>query len=227
MAAGTSRVCEVEDCGILAVGRCRVCHRTFCQSHQGIYEIRQPLGFVDIERDSSKCSLCAASEVRRQIDAETIKRQHQTDEGRAHRTALEERIRQLLRQLQSMRIGPTPQMQEVVRKTLLGSFKHSKIETGAKGWPVGTLSWRATKMEGPTRNPGGEHALERALLTGDEMFLVDVLPRQGPGTEGYVTRNADGPVKLVTIEMSLADVLTRDLEEVIRNLESLVRSGNP
>lgn len=51
--------CEIERCGVLAMGRCGQCHRAFCSSHQGISDRAPGLPSLGQVIYTDVCSACA------------------------------------------------------------------------------------------------------------------------------------------------------------------------
>lgn len=54
--SATPAVCAIDDCGVIAIGRCATCKRAFCRSHQGYGRdnFMQPVPYLDL------CAPCAA-----------------------------------------------------------------------------------------------------------------------------------------------------------------------
>lgn len=130
--------CEVDGCGVVALGRCRACGKAFCKSHQGRYE--RGATYVDW------CIRCLEADGRSKGDRRFIVDDPDDVERReeAKRFMYRDAAALLLeRNVPSVRIG-TPQTRTRVEKTLFGrgrSITTTELGECHPGWVIGGYSW--------------------------------------------------------------------------------------
>jgi hypothetical protein len=131
----TPAVCEVESCGVLAVGRCLTCQRPFCRTHQGRGgAIHAPVQFVD------QCTVCTAERA-----AEGIRRAKAEE---AERVAAKEAVdRRIHAAVATLAATTKPQ----ARKRWVGATRRwwssrprELYEPDTPAWPIGELRWKRT-----------------------------------------------------------------------------------
>jgi hypothetical protein len=87
--------CEIEDCGVLAVGRCQTCTRPFCTTHQARVSPGSPSHnalYIDL------CAGCQAEQRRRAADQVTSRQ----DAERARLRAIDDPYERLAEALRSL-----------------------------------------------------------------------------------------------------------------------------
>jgi hypothetical protein len=198
----TAAVCEVDNCSILAVGRCTTCKRAFCSSHQALTrEIR----YVDM------CAPCFAKqqaerEARGQASADSPRRYF----PQAAKTDL-------------LTAGvPTVDIYEVRSEWKPGRFRGGRyvdvVTTLGSGWILGTFKWGYYK---PSR-------YDRELVSGD---WLTALLCEGPSwlrrPDSYyafirVTPHPPG----YQYVFSDGDGFSGDLEEARLAVKRLIRESN-
>jgi hypothetical protein len=124
-------VCGIDDCGVLAIGRCRDCGNAFCMSHQG----RNPAG-------DGYAALCEPCATRRHAAAPAAR-----DVAPVHRLGDEQRwvmSGQAVRDLTAKGVPPLPVIEQR-RRTVKLRFggervEIDEIEVGTL-WVLGRFEW--------------------------------------------------------------------------------------
>jgi hypothetical protein len=116
--------CEIDECGVAAIGRCGRCWQAFCGSHQATRNTGEPL--VD------RCRVCRPPA------------SYQPSQYQQHLQAIggvEQRLRDMLEQLHAAgRPGAEPLVQWDHSRSLV-FVKWKQAPTGKLGWRVGTRRW--------------------------------------------------------------------------------------
>lgn len=129
--------CEINDCGVLAIGRCVACGRAMCTSHRGRGSYGQPV--VD------QCSECQSAERMARGSALT---------GRAERVSRAmEQIKAVARHLAANGVPPDTRVCEGkrLRRGILGGEKWVRDPASdLYGWFIGEYDWTGTYQSGST-----------------------------------------------------------------------------
>ncbi len=156
-------VCEIDGCGVLAIGRCDVCKKAFCQSHQARSLI---LPYASL------CSLCLAQ-------SEASKKQRksaiQADKDYIAAKASDE--------LRKSRVSTIDiyELKQEFRSGLFGRVQHiDKFNFVCEGWILGEFTWSIdishTEGQGPdTKDWRETNSSSRltALLNSGQVVPVD------------------------------------------------------
>lgn len=142
MAQATPAVCEIDQCGVLAVGRCATCKRAFCSSHMAHHP---NAGWL-----VNMCALCFA-ETPEQVERakwakeaeERAKRQKENDDAKGYFESGRARMALLTSGVQLVNIRWTWRYGIRVQ----GFFSRSPYEAviNGRGWILGEFQWHIYK----------------------------------------------------------------------------------
>lgn len=114
--------CEIDQCGVLAIGRCIGCRKAFCQSHRE----RPVREYGDV------CSACQTANIDRQRSiSERI-------------LAAQEKIRSIAEALAAAKIEPDELYFEAYTTKRRTFGRDKTVEDPSRdeyGWPLGTYTW--------------------------------------------------------------------------------------
>jgi hypothetical protein len=127
--------CELDGCGVAAIGRCASCGRRFCLTHQGR---SGPIALVD------RCESCQSTEVARLAED---REHHAAAVGKTRSTVPQNQdlIARSVQMLLSAKPGQASQRFHTYgRSRFMGKekFYQCPLETG---WPIGDLEWEVNK----------------------------------------------------------------------------------
>lgn len=131
MAQASPAVCEIDECGVLAIGRCATCKRAFCASHQAR---------VGYTRYDNQCAPCLAK-----IDAD---RADQTQKAQAKEEEAREYIQAGAAKTALLRNGVAPVEiycpREDWKKGFFGLRDRAVVELHpiGRGWILGEFRWK-------------------------------------------------------------------------------------
>lgn len=123
-----SAECEIDSCGVQAIGRCHSCGRTFCASHQGRGGF---VAYVD------QCGPCRTASVQRQSDQQIADFEHVI----SRQQAMRDRIRELVATLSAAGIVAEPRWRWVGERKRFLRGREQQFEAAEPAWPVGLHSW--------------------------------------------------------------------------------------
>jgi len=140
--------CEIDDCGVLAIGRCLRCGRPMCTSHRAL----TPQGGPVIDQ-CTQCQTAIAKEgrdrsQREALEAEVARRARQDRMRTAKRAILS-----LIRQLAAAGHRPDKKIRHAQKQVEVGWWtrrteSREDPENHLYGWFVGTYTWEYSAMSG-------------------------------------------------------------------------------
>jgi len=166
--APVSADCQIDECGVPAVGRCRNCSRAFCVTHQG----RVLGGPVYVDR----CEPCTTQDVQRRRDHDEQFGPSFVHSGRA-RTVL------ATAGVPTVEIHTVEQHLKVTRLTLRVKKQWTTSAPFGHGWLLGDLLWQYN-AGGPG---GGSDNIEHCLTA----LLRDPVPDKNGVIESGLVRVAE------------------------------------
>lgn len=144
MGPASAAVCEIDGCGVLAVGRCATCKRAFCSSHQGYGRdsFMHPIPYIDM------CAPCM--EAKKAADAK------RAEEARAPYFYFESgtaRAELLASGVQSVPLYVVRQEWKVTKTDFWGRAHHEmvdNVQSVGRGWILGMFKWKFNLRDGET-----------------------------------------------------------------------------
>lgn len=136
--------CEIDECGVLAVGRCLRCGRAMCTSHRAL----TPQGGPAIDQ----CTQCQAAIVREHQDRARPD-PAAVHAAKARKRAAKKAILDLIRQLAAAGHRPDEKIRHAEKQVEVGWWtrrteSREDPENHLYGWFVGTHTWSYATMSG-------------------------------------------------------------------------------
>lgn len=132
-------VCEINGCGVLAIGRCLTCGRAFCGSHQGRGRMQQ-VPYTNM------CAPCmdAQAEAAAKVMAELLAPHLYFQSGTAHADLVASGAK-------SIALFTIKRDWKVTKTGFFGGQRGEYVDTpqlAGRGWLLGTFKWRCVVHDG-------------------------------------------------------------------------------
>jgi hypothetical protein len=201
--------CEINYCGVLAVGRCVECGKAMCASHRAQGEYGPIV---------NRCSECMRRETQKRFEIFHGLREDDNPvvQRRLH---AQERIKNVARQLAVAGIAPDTPVTESGRagRGLFGLRKEQGTGGGKLGWYVGENGWEVPETE-PRSDRARSWKIAKSFVTSDGRLVMEGGYVCGEG--GYYV-----PFKLAPYK-TRADTLNLESEfweEIASQMEGIAR----
>ena len=192
-------LCEIQNCGVLAVGRCGDCRLAMCDSHRGTYSISY--GTVI---HSGRCNNCTTI----WFGKEAAKKQAAEESARASVRADERLVKNEARhELRSHKI-PTVDVYRFTgwkRTSLLFGKELRTYELVGEGWLIGSFEWERGGAGGSNETWTSREST--VLLDNDHDSLAWV--EKDDGSPGYVLRKGKLQASLSLLAKAVREIISK------------------
>ena len=197
-------VCEINKCGVIAIGRCDQCGKAFCNSHRG-------QNYAGTSFFTNICISCT--------DAKLASEARQDQASYENKQKVLNRIHKILDALITVsNVGQIPQYERKNKKRL---WWHVEDYVGThKVWPIGNLIW----YQGETSFSPSVYNNTPSGITSEKEIIKITLPKDYQFAEQHSHEihpyNYSG--KHVT-SSKLEDLTEEWIEQVQKHLEEIVK----
>lgn len=214
-------ICNIDNCGVIAVGRCHQCNKAFCSSHQGYIVVggRYPEGTLL----NNECLVCTKTKEHLKNFSQTL--------NTAYVPALIKRIEYVAKMMSDAHIpGLLPRKKKIGVETKKGGFfkKYEYIniwEDIEPGWFIGIYEWdggyRGTglsseyKVKGP--QPIGITASGKIVVMGD---------KEDHGVEEMTHIDFRPPDEYGNYDRDRLEYAGQTIDEIRDKLEAIAKENN-